>query len=223
MSDKPMIYEAMSKIMNDISFVAKKDRNQQQGFNFRGIDSVYNSLHDVMAKHKVFSIPKVLERHREERTTPKGTVLAFTILRMEYTFYAEDGSNVVAIVDGEGMDSGDKSSNKAMAIAHKYALLQTFCVPTEETKDPDADSHEVKAETPIPKEIKPMPRADKNQCAKSASAIIDALNDGEDSTAYEVWKELNDSEKAIVWKTLTTKQQAEIRRIVDECRTREAS
>ena len=61
---------------------------------------------------------------------------------MAYTFYAPDGSNVRAVVVGEAMDSGDKSSNKAMSAALKYALLQIFRVPTE-SDDADATSHEV--------------------------------------------------------------------------------
>lgn len=43
---------------------------------------------------------------------------------------------------GEGMDSGDKASNKALAVAFKYACFQVFCIPTEEMKDPDEESHE---------------------------------------------------------------------------------
>ena len=42
------------------------------------------------------------------------------------------------------MDSGDKATNKAMSIAFKYACFQTFCIPTEEMVDPDAECHEVK-------------------------------------------------------------------------------
>ena len=38
------------------------------------------------------------------------------------------------------MDSGDKATNKAMAIAMKYALFQVFCIPTDEMKDPDAET-----------------------------------------------------------------------------------
>ena len=38
------------------------------------------------------------------------------------------------------MDSGDKASNKAMSSAFKYACFQTFCIPTEEMKDPDAET-----------------------------------------------------------------------------------
>ena len=41
------------------------------------------------------------------------------------------------------MDSGDKATNKAMAVAFKYACFQIFCIPTEEMQDPDADSHNV--------------------------------------------------------------------------------
>ena len=60
-----------------------------------------------------------------------------------YRFVATDGSQVSCVVEGEGMDSGDKASNKAMAVAHKYALLQVLMIPTEEQKDPDAEVHEL--------------------------------------------------------------------------------
>jgi hypothetical protein len=44
---------------------------------------------------------------------------------------------------GEAMDSGDKSANKAMSAAQKYALLQVFCIPTEEPKDTENETHTV--------------------------------------------------------------------------------
>lgn len=137
------IYGLMGKIMLDMVAIGKDSTNQQQGFKYRSIDAVYNALNPLLAKHGVFTVPEVIGKTREERTNKNGTVLAFTCLRMKYTFFAQDGSFVVAIVEGEGMDSGDKSSNKAMAIAHKYALLQTFCIPTEDAKDPDAEVHEI--------------------------------------------------------------------------------
>ena len=146
MAEVGKIYSAMAGVMGDMVAIAKDKRNQQQGFSYRGIDDAYNALQPIMAKHGVFNTPEVLEKWREERTNAKGTILAFTVLRMKYTFWADDGSSVSCIVEGEGMDSGDKSSNKAMAIAHKYALIQTFCVPTE-MDDPDAQVHEVVAKS----------------------------------------------------------------------------
>jgi hypothetical protein len=88
----------------------------------------------------VFIVPEIIEQTREERTTAKGGLLIYSICKVKYTFYAEDGSSVTAVVIGEGMDSGDKATNKAMSIAFKYACFQVFCIPTEEMKDPDADS-----------------------------------------------------------------------------------
>ena len=142
MDDKQaQIYALMGKIMAEIGHVGKDSKNEQQGFKYRSIDAVYGAIHPLLGKYGVFLSPEVLSKTREERTNKNGTVLAFTCLRMKYTFYAPDGSSVSCVVEGEGMDSGDKSSNKAMAVAHKYALLQTFCIPTEEAKDPDAEVH----------------------------------------------------------------------------------
>ncbi len=122
----------------------KNKKNDQQGFMFRGIDDVMNTIQPLFAKHKLFIVPEILEQTREERTTAKGNNLIYSICKIKYTFYAEDGSNIQATVIGEGMDSGDKATNKAMAIGMKYALFQVFCIPTEEMKDPDAETHDVK-------------------------------------------------------------------------------
>lgn len=142
MSNTPMIYKAISDIMNETTVIGKNSKNQQQGFMYRGIDAVMNVFNPLLAKHHVFVVPQVLESTREERQTQRGGNLIYSVLKVKFTFYAEDGSFVEAIVQGEGMDSADKSSNKAMSVAYKYALFQTFCIPTEEMKDPDADSPE---------------------------------------------------------------------------------
>ena len=139
------IYAAMVEIMRDVGAIAKDRKNATQGYTFQGIDDVYSALHDIMAKHGVFTLPEVISDRSEERATKSGGVLIYRILTIRYTFMALDGSIVQATVIGEGMDSGDKASNKAMSVAHKYALLQAFCIPTEELKDPENESHEVVA------------------------------------------------------------------------------
>ena len=147
-----LIFEQMAKVMSEVDAIGKDKTNQQQNFKYRGIDQVYNALNPLLAKHRIFTMPKVLNSEREERTNKNGTVIFYSRVTMEYSFYTTDGSLVTCSVIGEGMDSGDKATNKAMAIAHKYALLQTFCIPTEDMPDPDAQCHEVaprmKAEHP---------------------------------------------------------------------------
>ncbi len=136
------IYEAIQAILSEMPAIGKERKNQQQGFQYRGIDDVMNALNPLLSRHGVFCTPEVLERHREERETKSGGILAFTTLTVKYTFYAMDGSNISCVVVGEGMDSGDKSTNKALAVAMKYAMFQVFCIPTEEMMDPDAETPE---------------------------------------------------------------------------------
>lgn len=140
----PMIYKQISRVMKDIDAITKDKNNAAQGFKFRGIDDVYNSIHSKLAEHGVFTTTEVVDMLREERTSSKGAALNWVVLKIKFTFFAEDGSSVHSILVGEAMDSGDKASNKAMAIAHKYAFLQIFAIPTkEEEKDPDSQSHEL--------------------------------------------------------------------------------
>lgn len=182
MADNPKIYAAMVAIMSDVTGISKAKKNMQQGFMYRGIDDVYNALHTILAKHGVFMTPEVLQVERTERQTQRGGTLLYAQARVKYTFYASDGSSVSVVVDGEGMDSGDKATGKALSIAHKYALFQTFLIPTEEQPDPDAESHQVAPAA------KPAPRADKPISAAQHKKLEAALNDlGLDRESFRRW------------------------------------
>lgn len=139
------IHSAMLAVMRATTAIGKDQKNAQQGFMFRGIDQIYNRLHSLMAEHGVYTTSEVLNVERQERINQKGGVLLYTIATFRYWFHAEDGSKVSTEVIGEGMDSGDKATNKAMAIAHKYALLQALMIPTEDMVDPDSESPQVAA------------------------------------------------------------------------------
>jgi hypothetical protein len=136
------IYTLMAKVMGEVGAIEKLRKNQQQGYAFRGIDDVYMALQPALVKHGVVCVPEVVEERREERPSKNGGTLFYTTVRMAFTFYAPDGSYVRAVTSGEAMDSGDKSTNKAMSAAMKYAMLQTFCIPTEEKKDTEYESPE---------------------------------------------------------------------------------
>ncbi len=136
------IYKAIPCIMSEINAVEKNKKNKQQGFMYRGIDDVMNAINPALVKHNVFIVPEVMEQSREERKSAKGINLLYSVCRMKFRFCADDGSYIEAVTVGEGMDSGAKATNKAMAVAFKYACFQVFCIPTEEMKDPDAETPE---------------------------------------------------------------------------------
>ena len=157
-----LIYKKIIEVMADINAIGKDRRNQQQGFQFRGIDDVMNELHSSLAKCGVFVLPKVLEETRTTGKTSRGGDMFYTRLKINFGFYAEDGSHVDAVVIGEAMDTGDKASNKALSIGLKYAMLQVFCIPTEDEKDPDAVSPQPAAGTmqQQPQQKKPSAKFD---------------------------------------------------------------
>lgn len=152
-----LIFKKIPAIMCEMPSIGKDRKNAGQGYNFRGIDDVYNFVQPLLAKHGVFMSAEILSDHHEERTSKQGTAMMYRVLNMRYSFVAEDGSSVATDAVGEGMDSGDKASAKAMSIAQKYAILQMFLVPTEEPKDPEVDNPEVKPKAKA--EPKPEPKA----------------------------------------------------------------
>lgn len=177
------IYNAILSVMADIGAIGKEKRNQQQNFNYRGIDDVMNALQPAMVKHGIFVVPCVLDQKREERQTGRGGTLLYSICTIKYIFYAKDGSSIEAIVVGEGMDSGDKATNKAMSVAFKYACFQVFCIPTEEMHDPDAET---------PPQSRKFDRGEtkSKQVLNYASELKRALIAfyGDTATAAQAWK-----------------------------------
>lgn len=158
------IYTLIAKAMGEIGAIAKDRKNQQQGFAYRGIDDVYNTLQPILARNGLFCLPVQMDIiEQKERTTQRGGTLLCTLIKSTFRVYAPDGSFVEGETFGEAMDSGDKSFNKAMSIAQKYFYFQTFSIPTAELVDPDAESHDL---APKPKsapkpEQKPEPKQTK--------------------------------------------------------------
>lgn len=143
------VYAAICAVQDELAKIgiAKNNKNAQQGYRFRGIDDIYNTLAPLLAKHKICIVPQVVRREQVERQTARGGALFYTNVEVDYSiFSAVDGSSVKATIYGEAMDSADKSTNKAMSAAYKYLCLQLFCIPTEGDNDADATTYEVQGQ-----------------------------------------------------------------------------
>lgn len=180
MENTPLIYKSIIEVMKETDAIAKNRKNQQQGFQYRGIDDVMNELHDTLAKCGVFVVPNVLSEERTVGKSRNGSDLFYTRQKICFTFYAADGSHIDSIVVGEAMDSGDKGSNKALSIGLKYALMQVFCIPTEDDKDPDAVTHE-----PAPNTIKAGKNATPAAAKAAAKAFEGTIYKGGETTPAE--------------------------------------
>lgn len=148
---KPTIYEAIPLIIGAIPPIAKTHRNEAQKYSFRGIEDVYKVLNLLLAQYSISILPEVLESsHAEAGQTKSGSAMWRHHVRVRYHFRAADGSTVFADSEGEGMDTGDKSTPKAFSTAFKTMAFQVFCIPTGEKIDSEEDSPEVEAK-PAPK------------------------------------------------------------------------
>lgn len=149
MENTMQVYKAINAVQKELSTVGiTKDRRNMQGsgYNFRGIDDVYNTIAPLLAKHGLCILPRVLARECVERVSQKGGALFYITVEVEFDFVsAEDGSKHTVKTFGEAMDSGDKATNKAMSAAYKYAAFQAFSIPTEADNDADAHTHAVAA------------------------------------------------------------------------------
>ena len=136
------IAQALNEVMKAVGGIAKKDRNQAQGFNFRGIDSVVNAVSPQLQKFGVIVVPTVEDYSYDTVEIGRNrTAMGHVKVRVTYTFIGSNGDAIKTTVVGEAMDSGDKATAKAMSVAFRTALLQALCLPTDEP-DPDAQSYE---------------------------------------------------------------------------------
>lgn len=128
----PDVYRAISAVQAEIATigVAKTRRNPQQGYQFRGIDDIYDAIAGIMPRHGLVVIPCYMSRSVDERQTKQGGTLFYVTIEGVYRLVSvRDGSSVEARTYGEAMDSGDKATNKAMSAAFKYLCLQLFTIP----------------------------------------------------------------------------------------------
>lgn len=191
----PQVYAAMCAVMEDIgkSGISKDRKNTQQGYNFRGIDDVYNELNSLLSKHKLLMLPSVAASEHEERQTQKGGVLIYTRLTVDFKLVsATDGSSDTIRTVGEAMDSADKSSNKAQSAAYKYAAMMVFCIPTEGDNDADAVTHEV-----APKVLaKPVSSAEQKRGLEAIDAdLLDCHSVIDVNKCAKIWASIMDRDR----------------------------
>lgn len=137
---------ALSAIMADIEAIGKTRKNDAQGFSFRGIEDFMNELHPVFAAHGVTCVPSVEKaEHHNAGLTKSGAVITRAVVTMRYHLTASDGSTREGSMIGEGLDSGDKATPKAISMALKSFLQGTFLVPTADVVDADYYSPTVDA------------------------------------------------------------------------------
>lgn len=141
----PTALAAVRAVMQEVTAVSKDDQfnGGQTRYAYRGVDRVVKAISASMRKHELVIIPEAMGLPEYQPvTTSNGKPASLVRVLVKYTVYGPDGSFIEVTVPGEAMDSSDKAVSKAMSVAWRTMLLQTFFLPTEEP-DPDSEHTEL--------------------------------------------------------------------------------
>jgi hypothetical protein len=151
------IFTLIPKIMASVGAVGKDQKNEFQKYKFRGIDDLYNAVQPALVSAGVFCVPSVQDCQTFEAAGKDGKVSFRVLLKINHRFYAPDGSYIEVVTMGEGLDTSDKASNKAMSAAMKYAFIELLSLPTEDIEDSDRETPEAKKTFKAPDSRQPGP------------------------------------------------------------------
>lgn len=139
--------EAVATIAEKLDHVGKTQLSKD-GYNYRGIDSVVNALHPLLAEHKVVIVPALrswtLDEWKGYRHNVDFNPWTRVSVIVDYKIIGPDGSWVVMTAVGEGIDNSDKGVGKAMSYAYKAFVSQLFSIPTD---DPAMDNEHAHSDT----------------------------------------------------------------------------
>lgn len=124
------IYEKIAAVMQDVQYLAKDDNVSFGQTNYKALseEKVTVIMRSAMMKHHLVVFPI------EQSATRTGNI---THVDVKYRIVnIDDPADYIEVVScGDGADTQDKGSGKAMTYAFKYMWLRTFAIPTGE--DPD--------------------------------------------------------------------------------------
>lgn len=137
------IHKKMLAIKDAVGAIGKDQRGDGIRYTYRGIDALYNALHDAMLKHGVVHYPQVIPgtyvREYKELQGKNGIRLqthVSYILALQFVD-VDTGQAATVTVPAEGYDDSDKAAGKAVSYGMKSALAHALGIPTE--LDPDSE------------------------------------------------------------------------------------
>ena len=147
------IYDKLSLITNELGVVAKNLTVGADRYSYKAVGEldVLEAVKPLEHKYRVYSYP--FERSiivDKEVSVGRGDNVKFSqFIRNETTYRFVNIDNPSEFIDiktwGDGMDTGDKATGKAMTYADKYALLKAYKISTGD--DPDKNKSEDNVKT----------------------------------------------------------------------------
>lgn len=125
-------------IRQELGAISKDDEATAGAkFKYRGHDQIVNAIVPLFNRYGVFTTVEDEHLLYEGRPAANNKWATAALIRKRVTFHAPDGSSVSSTVVAESIDNGNKATGQAQTYAYRFALTQTFTIPTGEA-DPDS-------------------------------------------------------------------------------------
>ncbi|MEV0149063.1 MULTISPECIES: hypothetical protein [unclassified Nonomuraea] len=134
------VHVAWANVMGVVRAVTKGDKVTEgpARFDYRGVDRALNVFGPACRAHGVLVLPHRVEPSYRDTTTSTGKPTRECTVVVTYRIYGPNGDHLEVQAAGESLDTGDKGSAKAQAVALRTLLYHAGLVPT---LDPDPDAH----------------------------------------------------------------------------------
>ena len=150
------IYERLSLITAEIGVVEKNLKvqvNKNSSYKAVSERDVLDAVKPIEQKYRVYSYPAsrqivdrdILTKESEYQGTVTRTNTLFMRVETVYRFVNIDNplEFIETTVYGDGLDTGDKATGKAMTYADKYALMKAYKLSTGDDPDKEASPENV--------------------------------------------------------------------------------
>ena len=130
-----MIASKILNVMKKIGPIIKDKTNEEKGFDYASIASIIIRAREALIEEKVIMIPLKLNQ-----VVQRGNDV---LIDMVYRFYDTEPNNkgecdyMDVNIPGEGCDKEGWAVYKALSGAYKYAMTQTFAIPTIDDAEKD--------------------------------------------------------------------------------------
>lgn len=147
-----LITTKLLAIMAEMGTINKDGYNDHNKYTYIKESTIAKKIQPLLVKHRVFIVPNMISSVTRQITTSQGKSQNFTTVEVDYMIIcADSGETVTSKAFGEGMDTGDKALYKASTGAHKYFLIRTFNLGSDE--DAEDDSPDINTDPQAPKPV----------------------------------------------------------------------
>ena len=131
---------AVNAVMREVSRVAKTGENKHHRYKYASEQDLLEAVRPAMVENGLILIPSDVRILNASKDGKQERI----DIAVDYHLHHTSGMGMKITVASSGIDGQDKALPKAMTMALKYAVIQTFMIPRGDDPDRDQNKNHIK-------------------------------------------------------------------------------